>query len=936
MMRAWLDSFLRPKNQYSVDNLLYLHQTLIRYNDLSDTTVVIDALREMTELLIWGDKNDTTIVDAFLENNIHLYITRILESSTSLNLPHVTIQVLQTLNIIFENIRNETTMYYLLSNYVNQIITHKFNFAIEEITSYYVTFLRTCSFKLTKDTILFFYNERSQTFDLYSEAIRFFNHHDLMVRTAIRSLTLNIYRVEEPKMISFVARDNDDFFGQVLKYIKSNVVRINQFRDEIVSGEYQLKRLANSKSKASISSSPSSKLQSLLLDHMDDLHYLNDILILNVQSINDTLSHKMITNFIMECYLNPILSLNNPNSNSGTNPTTSQSESDSSVTYNTQCSILFLIHFFQVIRNPVLVNTVTLVLLNPGVLNVSRVWKEQKMVGEMTRKRSAGALGNGGGASSQNNRYSNFIADSPNFKDELFEGFNRNDNINEYREAIMRVLEHPTDYKPEVVLLLLGLITAILKNPVISPETLLQINITPAKILKTRILLNSLTSSSLFGTENAEVASDTVAGAATGILGTIGTGFVPSPKKHSSSRKMSSLGKDGIRTEEGETTSELASSPSRRKSIDKAVFGLNDTDVTNVDTPSSPTQLSYNRPILPHLISLLSSPSFSSLKPALPESDLTIFTSPYYLDIITVAFNLIIELTYYNQVSYSLTPSDRELVGNIVEDWRKRVLKMVGIEDDEADRDEETDGMVEGKLKKWVGFAEIGRLSATDVTKLSKDTTLLLVPSTPSVPSNPASSVTPIQPHVVLNMFVHSLYLYYLLFPPSPVSSPIPSSSHPSLPSESTTLTSTSYNLEQHYTTFTKLLKTLTSSTAPYSYPYPPPSPSSSRSRSHSTSLVSLPPLPSPSSTPHSQYQHKRDTSISSVASAKSVQSVKSIKSGSAGTGGHGRNVSMSSSSYSSQYPRVVEGQKEEDRERKEESEVMVVQLLTKLVLGRI
>lgn len=203
---------------------------------------------------------------------------------------HVTTQLLQTLNIMFENIRHETSLckktevffcklneklkenfsfsdYLLSNNQVNMIITHRFDFSDEEILAYYISFLKTLSFKLNSNTIHFFFNEvnfsfliwefvnllcenfsiddyglktilkykkakifilkfeknaqkiaNSQTeiesilffkiksekkfrlfqhtndFPLYAEAIKFFNHSESMVRIAVRTLTLNVFK----------------------------------------------------------------------------------------------------------------------------------------------------------------------------------------------------------------------------------------------------------------------------------------------------------------------------------------------------------------------------------------------------------------------------------------------------------------------------------------------------------------------------------------------------------------------------------------------------------------------------------------------------------------------------------------------------------------------------------------------------------------------
>lgn len=80
------------------------------------------------------------------------------------------------------------------NNYVNTIITHKFDFSDEEIMAYYVSFLKTLSLKLNRNTIHFFFNEHLNDFPLYTEAIKFFNHSESMIRVAVRTLTLNVFK----------------------------------------------------------------------------------------------------------------------------------------------------------------------------------------------------------------------------------------------------------------------------------------------------------------------------------------------------------------------------------------------------------------------------------------------------------------------------------------------------------------------------------------------------------------------------------------------------------------------------------------------------------------------------------------------------------------------------------------------------------------------
>ena len=49
--------------------------------------------------------------------------------------------------------------YLLSNNHVNSLIVLKLDFSDEEVLAYYISFLKTLSFKLNTHTIHFFYNE---------------------------------------------------------------------------------------------------------------------------------------------------------------------------------------------------------------------------------------------------------------------------------------------------------------------------------------------------------------------------------------------------------------------------------------------------------------------------------------------------------------------------------------------------------------------------------------------------------------------------------------------------------------------------------------------------------------------------------------------------------------------------------------------------------
>uniref|UniRef100_A0A8R1I2N6 FPL domain-containing protein n=1 Tax=Caenorhabditis japonica TaxID=281687 RepID=A0A8R1I2N6_CAEJA len=198
-------SLWKPKNPHSLEYLKYLQGVLTKNEKVTENNkkVLVEALRAIAEILIWGDQNDASVFDFFLERQMLLHFLKIMEQGNmSLN-----VQLLQTLNILFENIRHETSLYFLLSNnHVNSIISHKFDLHNDEIMAYYISFLKTLSFKLNAATIHFFFNETTEEFPLLIEVLKLYNWNESMVRIAVRNILLNIVRVQDDSMIIFVTK----------------------------------------------------------------------------------------------------------------------------------------------------------------------------------------------------------------------------------------------------------------------------------------------------------------------------------------------------------------------------------------------------------------------------------------------------------------------------------------------------------------------------------------------------------------------------------------------------------------------------------------------------------------------------------------------------------------------------------------------------------
>ncbi|XP_054698988.1 protein CLEC16A isoform X2 [Grus americana] len=315
----------------------YMYHVLTKNTTVTDhnRNLLVETIRSITEILIWGDQNDSSVFDFFLEKNMFVFFLNILRQKSG---RYVCVQLLQTLNILFENISHETSLYYLLSNnYVNSIIVHKFDFSDEEIMAYYISFLKTLSLKLNNHTVHFFYNEHTNDFALYTEAIKFFNHPESMVRIAVRTITLNVYKVDNQPMLHYI-RDKTavPYFSNLVWFIGSHVIEL----DNCVQTDEEHRNRG--------------KLSDLVAEHLDHLHYLNDILIINCEFLNDVLTDHLLNRLFLPLYVYSLVN---------------QDKGGERPKISLQVSLYLLSQVFLIIHYAPLVNSLAEVILN-GDLSV--------------------------------------------------------------------------------------------------------------------------------------------------------------------------------------------------------------------------------------------------------------------------------------------------------------------------------------------------------------------------------------------------------------------------------------------------------------------------------------------------------------------------------------------------------------------------------------
>ncbi|CAG7902170.1 unnamed protein product [Brassica rapa] len=224
-------SFLRPRDRFSLLELRHLTEQLTKIQIVNDTNkdLVVEALRSIAEILTYGDQHDPSFFEFFMEKQVMGEFVRILTVSKTVA---VSVQLLQTMSIMIQNLTSDQAIYYLFSNeYVNYLITYTFDFQHEELLSYYISFLRAVSGKLNQHTISLLLkteNDVVVSFPLYVQGIQFAFHEENMIRTAVRALTLNVYHVGDESVNDYVvSQPHTEYFSKLVSFFQKQCMDLS-------------------------------------------------------------------------------------------------------------------------------------------------------------------------------------------------------------------------------------------------------------------------------------------------------------------------------------------------------------------------------------------------------------------------------------------------------------------------------------------------------------------------------------------------------------------------------------------------------------------------------------------------------------------------------------------------------------------------------------
>jgi len=284
----------KRKQRFTLEYLKFLYRTLEThpYINPGNEGTIIKTLKDVAEHMIWGDRHDHRFVLFVAEKNFLAFVLRLLRQHYSRN---ITVQLLQTLSIMVQNMEEEYGLYYLFSqNHINDIIVHKFDFSQPEVLNYYVTFMKTLSMKLNNDMIHFFFNAEAGTFPLYIEASKLYAHQETLVRTTVRALTLNIYRIDDPDLRKYILSGSVENMFQLVLFIREQCLDL-----------WKMVRTVSGKEKQAV-------LTDGVENQKDHYFYLEDILQLEFPGLNATLSDQFLANFLLPVLVRSILNESEP------------------------------------------------------------------------------------------------------------------------------------------------------------------------------------------------------------------------------------------------------------------------------------------------------------------------------------------------------------------------------------------------------------------------------------------------------------------------------------------------------------------------------------------------------------------------------------------------------------------------------------------------
>nr|DAD48411.1 TPA_asm: hypothetical protein HUJ06_018348 [Nelumbo nucifera] len=346
-------SFWRSIDRFSVQHFKYLVNELqeIKVVNMMNREFVVELLKSIVELVTYSDQHDPSIFESFMEYQILAEFLRILKISRN---SIIEAPLLHYLSIMIQNLASEHAIYYCFSNdYINNIILHQYKFDGGDLVPYYVSFLRTVSGKLNRDTLCLLVKVQEDTvvsFPLYNEALKFACHEEKMIQTAVRAVILNIYNVSDEMVYKFITTPPvSEYFSDLVLNLRGKCLHL----DALVH--------------ATKDASTHEMRKKLLLESdkfVDDLYYCKDIILVGESCLGRLMIRNLLSLLVLPILL-PLLQI-----------------SETEIQISAITALYVVCRLLQVVDSKELVNSVAFIILFPHLVLSRRGPIERERTGD--------------------------------------------------------------------------------------------------------------------------------------------------------------------------------------------------------------------------------------------------------------------------------------------------------------------------------------------------------------------------------------------------------------------------------------------------------------------------------------------------------------------------------------------------------------------------
>lgn len=312
------------EEKFTLLQLKRVHITLVENKLVTQRNAhtVVECLRLLAEMVVYGDANSELLFDFFCEKNMLPLFLEIMWSPDCPIVVHQ--QILQTLGILCQSVKNNTSLYYLLSNnYVNEVINYPHHFENENITEHFVSFLKTLSLRLTLQTVQFFFIEETGAFPLLTRAIGLLQFKEPMVRIGAQAIILNVYKVRDKRSRDYALQ------AEIMNRLFRNIVRlmVSQYNSLVAlcvehihlssPSSASKDESSGSSQRLSMNHAPSNApemtvskyeelMHDLLINIEDWLYYLQDVIDLGIRQLRRALIQYLLGEFVYPVLLEPL------------------------------------------------------------------------------------------------------------------------------------------------------------------------------------------------------------------------------------------------------------------------------------------------------------------------------------------------------------------------------------------------------------------------------------------------------------------------------------------------------------------------------------------------------------------------------------------------------------------------------------------------------